>query len=168
VVYGATLIPAGRYNEAVEMFRNAIELDPAFPLARWALALGYEQQGLYTEAIAELENAQRLASAMPIITGLLGRECAALGQIGRAEQALIDLEKQSKRQYVAPLDLALVYLGLGNADRAFEYLAKACEDRSFWLIYFVRLASLFESCRSDPRYQTILRRMNLEGIRPSL
>jgi serine/threonine-protein kinase len=164
VVYGATLIPAGRYNEAVEMFRNAIELDPAFPLARWALALGYEQQGMYTEAIAELETAQRLASAMPIITGMLGRECAALGQTGRAEQALIDLEKQSNRQYVAPLDLALVYLGLGNADRAFEYLAKACEDRSFWLIYFVRLASLFESCRSDPRYQTILRHMNLEGV----
>jgi TolB-like protein len=167
VVYGATLIHAGRYNEAVEMFRNAIELDPAFPLAQWALALGYEQQGMYTEAIAELENAQRLAGAMPIITGLLGCACAARGQTGRAEQALTDLEKQAKRQYVAPFDSALIHLGLGNADRAFECLAKACEDRSFWLIYFIRLASFFESRGSDPRYQAILRRMNLERTRIS-
>ena len=165
VVYGATLIHAGRYNEAVAMFRNAIELDPAFPLAQWALALGYQQQGMYTEAIAELEKAQRLAGAMPMITGLLGYTCAAHGQTARAEEALIDLEKQAKRQYVAPFDSALIHLGLGNAERAFECLANACEDRSFWLIYFIRLASFFESRGSDPRYQAILRRMNLEGTR---
>ena len=163
VVYGATLIHAGRYNEAVEMFRNAIELDPAFPLAQWALALGYEQQGMYIEAIAELEKAQRLAGAMPIITGLLGYTCAVHGQTTRAEQVLIELQKQAKRQYVAPFDSALVYLGLGNVDRAFEFIVKACEDRSFWLIYFVRLGSFFGSRRSDPRYQAILRRMNLES-----
>jgi hypothetical protein len=90
---------------------------------------------MYTEAIAELESAQRLAGAMPIITGLLGCACATHGQAGRADQLLIDLEKQAKRQYVAPLDSALVHLGLGNADGAFECLANACEDRSFWLIY---------------------------------
>ena len=164
VVYGATLIHAGRYNEAVEMFRNAIELDPAFPLAQWALALGYEQQGIHiTEAITALGKAQRLAGATPIITGLLGYTCAAHGQTTRAEQALIDLQIQAEQQYVAPFDSALVYLGLGNADRAFECLVKACEDRSFWLIYFVRLGSFFGSSRSDPRYQAILRRMNLEG-----
>ena len=163
VVYGATLIHAGRYNEAVEMFRNAIELDPAFPLAQWALALGYERQGMHTEAIAELEKAQRLAGAMPMITGLLGYTCAVHGHTARAEEALIDLQKQAERQYVAPFDLALIYLGLGNYDRAFECLVKACEDRSFWLIYFVQLGSFFGTRRSDRRYQAILRRMNLEG-----
>ena len=157
-----TLTAAGRHEEAIEANRKAIELDPGFPLAHWALALSYEGKGMYVEAIPELQEAVRLSRGGPMFLGSLGRVYGISGQTEEAQKALRELEQQSRRRYVAPFDLALVYLGLGETEQAFEWLEKAREDRSFWLVYFVRFAMLFEGFRSDPRYQNLLRRMRLE------
>ena len=155
------LTAAGRYDEAIEAGRKAIELDPGFPLARWALTLAYQQKGMHTEVIVELQEAFRLSGGSPLVLGWLGRAYGISGQRDEAHKALRELEQQSKRRYVAPFNLALVYLGLGETERAFEWLEKSREDRSFWLVYLIRFAPLFEGVRSDPRYQDLLRRMNL-------
>jgi tetratricopeptide (TPR) repeat protein len=160
VVYGTTLIYARRSEEAADMFLNAIELDPVFPLARWALALGYQQQGMYTEAIAELEIGQRLPGAMPIITGLLGCACACNGQVERAERLRIDLGNQAKRKHVAPLDSALIHLGLGNVIRPLN-LSQASAKIARFGLFTSSVLSMFGTLRSDPRYQKILRRIKL-------
>lgn len=158
---GGMLVAVGRYDEAIEVYRKGIELDPSFHLARWWLALAYEQKGMYAEALAERQEALRLSGGSPQILGWLGRAYAISGQREEARKTLRELEQQSKRRYVAPFDLALVYLGLGETEQAFEWLDKAREDRSFWLIYFIRVAPFIEGIRSDPRFQELLRRMNL-------
>jgi len=158
---GGMLLAAGRCDEAIEVYRKGIELDPSFHLTRLFLAIAYEQKGMYAEALAECQEALRLSGGSPLVWGWLGRAYAISGQREEAQKALRELEQQSQQRYVAPFDLAVIYLGLGETEQAFEWLEKAREDRSFWLIYFIRLAPVIENIRSDPRFPELLRRMNL-------
>jgi tetratricopeptide (TPR) repeat protein len=158
---GGMLLAAGRRDEAIGVYRKGIELDPSFHLTHWFLALAYEQKGMYVEALAECQEALRLSGGTPQILGWLGRAYGMAGQREEAQKALRELEQQSKRRYVDPFDLALVYLGLGETEQAFEWLEKSREDRSFWLVYFIRWAPFIEGIRSDPRFAELLGRMNL-------
>ncbi len=94
------------------------------------------------------------------MAGALGHAYAVSGQRADAERILLQLIAQSKQRYVAPYDIAVIHLGLGNLPRAFEYLEKAFEDHSHWLI-FLRADPRFESVHNDRRYQELLRRMHL-------
>ena len=57
--------------------------------------------------------------------------------------------------------IATVYAGLGDKDKAFEFLEKAHQERSPDLPYFLRADLRMDSLRSDPRFQDLMRRMNL-------
>ncbi|MBI3666757.1 MAG: hypothetical protein HY236_11145 [Acidobacteria bacterium] len=70
------------------------------------------------------------------------------------------LKDLSKSRYVAPYDVAVVYIGLGDKDQAMEWLEKAYEDHSAWLLW-VKVDPRFDSLRGEPRHRDLLRRMNL-------
>jgi hypothetical protein len=70
------------------------------------------------------------------------------------------LQEKAKHQYVPPYDIALIYTGLGENDKAFSWLEKAYEDHSTEMIYF-KVDPMLAPLRSDPRYQVLLRRMGL-------
>ena len=61
---------------------------------------------------------------------------------------------------MAPVNLALVYAGLGDKDLAFAWLEKACDDHSQWLSE-IRVDPAFDPLRSDTRFVDLLRRMNI-------
>jgi adenylate cyclase len=84
-----------------------------------------------------------------------GRELADLLEIAR------ELEEQSRTRYVAPYHLAYVYTGLGEYDRAIGWLERAFELRS-GAVYGIRGSFLFEPLRGHPRFQALLRKMNLD------
>jgi hypothetical protein len=73
---------------------------------------------------------------------------------------LAELKDLSKRRYVAPFDIALVYMGLGDKSRALEWLEKAYEDHSDWLAW-IKVWPQFDSLRGEPRFQDLLRRLGL-------
>ena len=77
-----------------------------------------------------------------------------------AEELLAGLNEQSKQRYVAPYDMAAVYIGLEEKEQALKYLEMAYVDHSCWMIW-LRIDPRFDSIRGDPRYQDILRRMHL-------
>ena len=56
--------------------------------------------------------------------------------------------------------IAVVYAGLGNKDKAFEYLEKAYNERSPDLPWFLKADLRMDTLRSDPRFQDLMRRMN--------
>ena len=75
-------------------------------------------------------------------------------------KALAELKELSKRRYVAPYDLALIYTGLGEKAQALEWLEKAYEDHSQRLTW-IKVWPQFDSLRREPRFQNLLRRMGL-------
>jgi tetratricopeptide (TPR) repeat protein len=132
------------------------------PLVEAHLYLGlvYERKGMFTEAKAEFRQALSLSGGHPRFVSSLGHAFATSGQRRMAEAFLARLREQAKQRYVAPYDIAVVYVGLKDTDQTFKYLKMAYQDRSFWLVY-LRVDPRFDPIRGDPRYQDILRRMHL-------
>jgi len=89
-----------------------------------------------------------------------------LGTAGRpveAGQILDDLTRLAKQKYVAPYFLAGIQIGLGENDRALEYLETAYEEHSNWLIY-LHIDPSMDGLRDDPRFQDLLRRVGLPTL----
>jgi len=66
----------------------------------------------------------------------------------------------SKQRYVAALDFAYVYAGLRDKEKTFEWLEKAYQEHSAWLLWTGTDPRL-DWVRSDPRFTNLLRRINL-------
>jgi tetratricopeptide (TPR) repeat protein len=92
--------------------------------------------------------------------GLLGYAYASAGKMDEAQAILDQLEKITPPRYVAPYTRAQIYIALGDKDRAFVWLEKAYEERT-WLMGILKVDPLFDPLRSDTRFADLLRRMNL-------
>jgi hypothetical protein len=71
-----------------------------------------------------------------------------------------ELKQLSKKQYVSPYDIATIYAGLGEKDRALEWLQKAYQDRDGWLTQ-LKVDPIFDALRSDQRFQDLMRQVGL-------
>jgi len=154
---------ARQYDRAIEQCRYVIDMDRNFGVAHFALGLAYEQKGVYQEAIAELQKGIATSGGITVMTGALGHTYAVSGKRDKAQKVLRELKELSKRRYVSPYSIATIYIGLGEKDRAFEWLQKAYEDRSVWLIHLhLKVDPRLDSLRSDPRFTVLLKKMGLE------
>ena len=90
----------------------------------------------------------------------LGHAYAVTGNRAEAEKILQEWQRQSETSYASPYMIATVYAGLGEKNKAFEYLEKAYQERSSDLPYFLKADLRMDSLRSDPRFQDLMRRMN--------
>ena len=149
---------ARQYEHAIEQYRRAIGVEPKLYWSRLMLGWAYEQQGKYSDAIAELNQAYRLNDG-PQVLASLGHAFAVSGQRIEAQKALTDLQETAKRRYVSPYDLATIYAGLGEKEQALASLEKAYEDRSGWLALWLKVDPKFDILRSDPRFHDLLRRI---------
>ena len=157
---GQSLYFSRRYAQAIEQLRKAIDMDPNFWVAHSDLGLAYEQKGQFPEAIAELQKAVLLEGAIPAPTALLGRAYAVSGKRAEAQKVLDELKERSKRSYVPPYNIAIIYTGLGEKDQALAWLEKAYAERSFYLT-LLKVDPDLDSLRSDPRFQDLARRVGL-------
>jgi len=151
---------ARQYDRAAEQLRTTLEIDPNFALAHSYLGLFYELKGMLGQAIAEFQAWQTLSGDEPAATGALGHAYALSGKRAEAQKAIVRLRDLSKDRYVAPYDVAVVYVGLGDTDQTMEWLQRAYEDHSAWLIW-IELDLRFDGIRGDPRYRDLLRRMKI-------
>lgn len=152
---------ARRYDQAIEHLRKTIdEMDPNFAVAHWCLGLAYEQKGRYKEAIGAFQKWFDLSAGDPGAIAALAHAYAASGARGEAQKRLGQLQALSKSQYVPAFDVAVVYIGLGDKDRALDWLEKACQERSAWLIW-IKVDPRFDALHADLRYRELLSRMGL-------
>ncbi len=158
---GHALYLSRQYDRAVAQYRKAVELDPAFPQAHLWFGRPYLQKGMFAEAIAEVSEAVRLSGESTMALGVLGHVFASAGQESEAEAILHRLSERAAKQYVPSYWIALIYVGLGDKDRAFEWLERAYQERSSWLAW-VMVEPRFDGIRSDPRFASLLKRMRLE------
>ena len=70
------------------------------------------------------------------------------------------LRQQAKPQAAAPVRVAMVHIGLGEIDRAFEWLEKALEARD-WQMAMLNVEPAFDTLRADPRFAVLVDRVGL-------
>jgi TolB-like protein/Flp pilus assembly protein TadD len=159
-VVGRRFHYARQYDQASAELRRVLELDPNFAQAHLYLGWVYEQQHRYEDAIAELRTAYTVSEGESETAGALGHAYAVSGRKAEAERIIASMKEQASQRYIAPFDFALIYLGLGEKDSAFEWLEKAYDDRSTWL-FWINVDPRLDPVRNDPRFRNLLRRMRL-------
>ena len=154
------LVMARRFDETIEQHKKTTELDPNFFYFESPAAIAYREQGMFTEAVAEY---QRLQKAMggPRLPGL-AVTYARMGKTAEARQILEEFLARSRRQYVSPEQASLIYASLGEKDPAFAWLDRSCEARSAFLITGILALPDYDALRSDPRFDSLLRRIGLK------
>ncbi len=151
---------ARQYDRAIDQFRKTIEMDPNFASAHFDIAASYVEKRMYAEGIAEFQKGLAISGRNSIYFADLGWAQARAGHIREAMKILNQLEESSRQSYVSPFSFALVYIGLGDKDRAFTWLEKEYEQRGNPVV-FLKAEPLFDPLRSDPRFQDLLRRVGL-------
>ncbi len=158
--FGLILYRARRYDESIEQCRKALEIDPGYANALWFLALSQEKKGALSDAVATLEHTVSISEG-PHFLALLGRAYGMMGEIGKASAILDELFQVSKHRYISPFDLAVVHVGLGKLDLAFEEFEEAYRQRVFRIIELTM--PMFDDLRSDVRWQSLVERVGLLG-----
>jgi serine/threonine protein kinase/tetratricopeptide (TPR) repeat protein len=152
---GRTLYYARRYPEAIKQFQKALELEPGFHPAHYNLGSAYVKSEMYPEAIAEWQNDDGPT--------WIARRAYAAALSGDKREAISSVEmlKKLSHQRDIPAIIALLYLGLGEKEPALDWLEKAYQGRDVWLI-FLKVEPEFDPLRSHPRFNALLKQLQLE------
>jgi Tfp pilus assembly protein PilF len=146
------------YDLTIDELREVLKDDQNFSGAHWGLGLAYEQKGMLADALTEFEKAAALSKRSLNVVSSLGHAYAVAGKMSEARKALDELQTRARQTKVSGYQIALVFVGLGEKDRAFEELEKAFRERSTLLTY-VKMDPRFDPLHSDPRFQDLLRRV---------
>ncbi|HUI54057.1 MAG TPA: protein kinase [Bryobacteraceae bacterium] len=157
---GNRLYYARQYAAAIDQCQKALTMDSSFVPAHVSLARAYQQKGMAPEAIAEFRRALDASQGDSNELAALGQAYAVSHQEAEARKILDQLKERSQQTYVQPMWIAVIHLGLGEKDQAFDWIEKAYEDRSAWLVY-LKVDPLFDTVRADPRFVDLLRRVGL-------
>jgi tetratricopeptide (TPR) repeat protein len=136
-------------------------MEPDFAAAHYFLAWAYEQKEMDAETVTHLQRALMLSPGSPDRVGALGHAHAVFKRKEQARKALKELHKLSERRFVSAYDFAIVYVGLGEADQAFTWLERACEERSFSMLMSLKGEPRLDALRAHPRFQDLVRRVGL-------
>ena len=153
---------ARQYDSSIELALEVLKRQPEDSWEHAILAWDYEQKGVPDKAVAEFKKAVEIEpKESPLHTFLvagLGQAYASAGMRSDAEQILRRLLDQTKKSYVSPFDIALIYTTLGEKDTAFEWLNKAVAERSTFLVYS-KWEPRLDPLRADPRFGQMLKKI---------
>lgn len=152
---------ARRYDRAIDEYRKTLEIDPGFFLAHCTMGMAYEQKGLYKEAIEHYKTGLSLSAGALFPSARLTHAYAKSGNRQEAERMLDDLLRLSNQRYIPAVYIASIYEALGDDNRLMEWVDKACQERSDYLIY-LRTEPSLDRMRLDPRFIKVLQQVGLE------
>jgi eukaryotic-like serine/threonine-protein kinase len=155
-----TLVRAGRYQEALQAALRCVEFEPNFARGRSTLGWAYLKSGMPDQGVAELERAAALAPENTMYLAQVGQAYAMVGKAANAREVLRQLQEMSEQRYVSPYHMAYIYTGLGEQDRAMDFLERAYQERA-GSVYGIKGSFLFTSLHSHPRFKALLGKMNL-------
>lgn len=147
------------YESLVETSRRGVASYPDEWVEHNSLGVGYEGTGKRLEAISEYQKAIEMSNGDQDATASLAHAFAVIGRRAEAKKILLDFERKLKSGYVSPYMIATIYAGLGDKDKAFEFLEKAYQERSLDISWHLKADLRIDNLRSDPRFQDLVRRV---------
>ena len=185
----AVLGPRGELSKAIAAAKKATDLDPLSALAWITLGRIYRDDGQLSRAMDAFERSLRIAphqiyapfhlantlvldkrpaaalAAAELSTSELyrnGAKVLALHDLGRTEEAQRLLDVMIARfPHSGTFQIAEAFAWFGDRDRAFEWLERAYQQRTIEITYGLKSLGLLRDLRGDPRYATLLKKMNL-------
>jgi len=151
------LYHARRYDDAIVQIKKTLELDPASTLGRHLLGCCLLWKGDTPGAIAEFQRTKIIVTGA-WYQGLLGYAYAISGDRPKAEQMLRELEEMAKRQYVNTTAFASIYLGLGEKEKALDWLDKSYQDQES-ACWYLTVDPIYDSVRNEPRFQALVQKV---------
>ncbi len=156
VYYGAR-----EYDQAIEQASKTLEMELYCPFEYMWIGGSYVEQGKYQKAITELSKTQPQSEEWPPVMATMAYAYAVSGNHSAAEKILAEMKELAAQRHVDPYLIAIIYSGLGDRDRAFEWLERACEERSKE-IPLLKVEPKLDGLRSDPRFAQLLKKVGLE------
>jgi len=154
------LYQVGREDEGMNLVREALKIDPTFPQTHMMLSAMEELRGNADESLAHMAHFDRFPEDLPpAALGQLGRLYALAGQEDEARALLSQLMERRAREFVPAIAMVYLHLGLGERDEALQWLENAYQERDVSLVWLKEIW-FYDSLRSDPRFQSILERMD--------
>ena len=154
---GDALSRAGRTDEAIEQLKKTTQMDPNFPEAHWTLAEAFAQKKMYSEAVSEWQTAMKLSGNEPGAMALI--EAYKTSGYQGFLRRWIDQMLQRSAERQLPYETARLYARLGKKEEGLKWLEKAYGEHVGGML-FLKCEPAFDSWRSDPRFQALMRRMN--------
>jgi TolB-like protein/DNA-binding winged helix-turn-helix (wHTH) protein len=148
------------YPKLIEASKRGLLLDPKDWSQHYTLGIGYEGTGRLQEASSEYQQAVAMSGDSESVVAL-AHALAATGKKAQAEKTLRDLERKATKSSASPYTMATIYAGLGENEKAFEFLEKAYSEKSLSLSWSLKSDHLLDSLRSDPRFRDLLGRVGL-------
>jgi len=151
---GVRLYYAGKYQDAIGQFEQALAAHPDFPVAHWGLGETYRQMGRHADAVRELQAAAERADQSPYMRAWLAHALAAAGRRDEADAIRRDLTAEASERFVAPFLFALMASGFGEKEATLDWLTKVRASKSGW-IPFIPVEPELAWLRNDPRFQQL-------------
>jgi len=150
-----------RYDQAIERGLKVISTHPNFALGYRFLGHAYRFIERFNEATAHMSRAVEL-DRNPANVAFLAEAYALSGETSKAHEMLEELDRLGDQGlYYCPYERARVYIALGDTDEAFDLLGQAYDERAYCMP-FLHADQALDPIRDDPRFQDLMRRMNLE------
>ncbi len=157
---GVLFIYTRQSSRAVSYLERNRDLFPNSYPAYYYLGWAYTLDGKYDQAIASYQRALELSNRHSMSLAMLGYAQALAGREAEARAVLNELEQLSTRQYVSPYRFVVLYTGLDDKDRAFEWLNKGYEEKDI-LISYVNVNPWSDTLRQDHRFTEFLTKLGL-------
>jgi serine/threonine-protein kinase len=151
---------ARQYDEVMKQEARTLEMDANFWLSHINIGRSLTQKGMHQKAIQALENARAHSQGNTEVVAFLGFAYATAGQKDKALEALDELDHLGRSSYVPAYHFAIVYAGLSDNDRAFEWLERAY-DRHAVDLFTLKVEPMFDALRAEGRFADLLRRVGL-------
>jgi len=152
----------GQCDLGIAQQLRAMDLDPGWYMPHYLLAIAYVHMGRHDEAIAAAQKACELSGRNAPALGILGLAYGRAGRRSDAQALLEGLTTQRRTTYVQPYTMAAIYRALGEVDQALEWLEKCVDERDMVAVTGLKTEPGYNPLRGHPRYQALLRKMNLE------
>jgi len=161
-------IITGQNDQAIDVCREGIELAPDFPAYQMIIGWALIEKGDYTTAIEHFNLGIKLSEKeMPekkdplFIRPYIGRTLALMGEVEKARVILEDLIEEAENRHILSVDIAAIWMALGDTEQGFEWLERSFEDRDDALPIFCA-APFFDRVRGDPKFLSLMSRMGLD------
>jgi TolB-like protein len=157
---GFSMYYSGKYDLAMKEFQACLEMEPKYALTHIWFARLYQAKKMYPEAIAEYRETLKAIPNWPVALAGIGNIYGEQGKKREAFEVLDTLNSLTSRQFVTSYGIALVFTGMGDKDKTFDWLNKAYDERSNFLVWLHR-DPRWASIRSDKRYTELARKLGL-------